>query len=68
MRIGLYPLVAGTLVIVWLLVEILGDEINSAPTIIQIGFLILTILVGIGAILVVMWDTGCLGKGGKNGQ
>jgi len=62
MRKGLYPIIAGSLILLWLLAEIFETEINTASPHVQALMLGITGLVAISAILLALWDTKIIGK------
>ena len=62
MRKGLFLPIAGVLLVLYFMADILETQINSAPVFLQRALLILVTLVVIGAALLAMWDTKVIGK------
>ena len=65
MKRGLYPIIAGTLVCLFILAEIFETQINALSSLASGILLMLTMLIVIGAVLLAMWDTGVIGKRDK---
>lgn len=61
MRKGLFPVLAGIIITMWLLAEVLETQINTATPLLQALLLLVVGLVVIGAILLAMWDTEMIG-------
>ena len=62
MRKGLYPAIAGILIILWLLAKIFETQIKTASPLFQDLLLGLAVLITLGAILLALWDTEVIGK------
>jgi len=62
MRRGLYPILAGTLVAVWLLAEIFRNQINTASPILQALLIGMVSLIAIGVLVLAAWDTKIIGR------
>lgn len=62
MRKGLYPIIAGVLLAIFLLSRVFEDQINSLPA--PFPYLVLAgaVIITLGAILLALWDTKVLGK------
>jgi len=65
MKKGLYPVIAGALITLWLLAEIFGTQINTASPLLQGALIGIIALIALGAVLLAMWDTEMIG-GKKN--
>ena len=62
MRKGLYPLLAGVLISLWLVVEVFESQINALPAFAGVALLVFVAFVAIGAVLLALWDTKVIGK------
>ena len=57
MRTGLYPLLAGVPIALWLLAEVFETHINTASPLLKGVLLGAVGLIAIGAVLLALWDT-----------
>ena len=62
MRKGLYPIIAGGLLLPLLISSLFKTQINNSSGFIQIIIIILVVSIGVGAILLTLWDTGIIGQ------
>lgn len=62
MRKGLYLVIAGALITMWLLAEVFETQINTASPLLQGVLIGLVSLIAIGAVLLALWDTNIIGK------
>ena len=62
MRKGLFPLIAGVLIVLWLLSHVFEAQINTANALIQTLLIGTVVLIMIGVVLLALWDTKIIGN------